>query len=95
MDSDLFLQGGTAALFVKIMVDGARMILPRAPGWVFPLIALGLAPACLLAMMALGDPIVINQQFYARWFLGSIACFGTAVGLTEAQKRADAVRAAA
>jgi hypothetical protein len=88
----VFVQGGAAATFAKILVDCARMIWPTAPAWVFPLLALLLSPVCLLAMMALGEPIVWSQQTAALVFLGSVTCAGVAVGASAVQKKADDAR---
>lgn len=85
----IFVIGGAAAVFVKIIVDVCRMVWPTAPGWLFPLLALLFSPACLIAFMALGDPIVWDQRTFATIFLGSIACAGIAVGSSAIQQRAD------
>lgn len=91
MDS-VFVQAGAATIFVKILIDVARMIWATAPPWVFPLLALLLSPVCLLAMLALGPTIIWTQQFIAMLFLGSITCAGMATGVSAVQKKADDVR---
>lgn len=88
----VFVQGGAAAAFVKVLVDVMRMIWPTAPAWVFPLLALLLSPVCLLALLALTGPVVWTQQFVALLFLGSVTCAGVAVGSSALQKKADTVR---
>lgn len=89
---NVFIQGGAAATFVKILVDCARMIWPTAPAWVFPLLALVLSPVCLTALMMLSAPLVLTQQTVALIFLGSVTCAGVAVGASAVQKKADTMR---
>lgn len=88
----VFIEGASAATFTKILVDCCRMIWPTAPAWVFPLLALLLSPVCLLALLALGGPLVFDQQFAALLFLGSVTCAGVSVGSSALQKKADTVR---
>jgi uncharacterized membrane protein len=88
----ILIQAGGAATFVKILVDVFRMIAPNAPAWVFALAALALSPVFLIAMMALGPPIVFDQQTLATIFLGSVVCAGVASGASANQRKADEMR---
>lgn len=89
---NVLIIASAAAAFVKVIVDVCRLAWPTAPAWVFPVLALVFSPPCVVAVMALGDPIVWTQQTVAGIFLGSIACVSVAVASSSIQKKADDAR---
>jgi hypothetical protein len=89
---DILIQAGAASMFVKLIVDIARMIAPNAPPWLFPVLALAFSPFCLIATTALTAPLVWDQPQSATLFLGSIMTAGVSVGASAMQKKADTIR---
>lgn len=88
---DPVITGGAAITVTKVLVDGIKMAWPTAPSW---------AIVCLAFLLSLIDTMVVHVyqggevtlQAMAGNYLVAISVFAATVGITEVQKRADAMR---
>jgi hypothetical protein len=83
---DILTQALAAATICKVLVDIVRQT-GYGRGWVAPLLALSFGvAAALLLLLASGS--IVTDQSVARAVLAGILAAGSAVGVTELQKRA-------
>lgn len=90
---NVLLQTGTVASFTKIIVDGFKIGWPAAPAWAVLVVGFVVAQIVMvLSTLATGDEL--TTQIVAVNVLQGVLAWGLAVGITEAQKLAQAKSAA-
>lgn len=85
---NVLLTIAAAATIIKTIVDVIRVAFPERPSWISPVLAIALGPlVVVLISVSQGDPL--TQQVIAQAFLSGVLAGGSAIGVTELQKRSD------
>lgn len=88
LPENVFLLVGTATTLVKILVDAVRIGIPDRPSWISPVLAIGFGPLVVFLVMV-GNGVVISQVMIAQSVIAGVLAGGTAIGVTEAQRRSN------
>lgn len=88
---NLLVQAVAAAMFAKVLVDAVKTTPLRTRGWVLLALAFlfGQLSAFLL-QFATVDNLVLTQKVVSSNVLVGILAAGSAIGITELQKAAEA-----
>lgn len=91
---NILIQAVAATMFAKVLVDAVKTAPVRTVGWVPLLLAFvsGQGASFLLAMST-GDGLVFDRKGVSTCVLVGILAFGSAVGVTELQKKAEELKA--
>lgn len=91
---DIIVQAAAAGAFAKVLVDAVKATPLYTRSWVLLLLAFAFGQVCaFLLTMSTGDGMDFTQREVSTCILVGILAFGSAVGLTELQRKADQLNA--
>lgn len=76
-----------ATTVIKVFVDIVRISFPVRPTWLSPVLAVVVGPIVVLLLM-LSSGTILTTAAIAQAIIAGILAGGTAIGVTETQKRA-------
>lgn len=85
MGDNVLIQAAAATTFVKVLIDLLKTAW-QAPRWVPPTLAVVLGPGAVVLLLV-ADNKPLDQAALAGAILAGIMAGGTAIGVTELQKR--------
>jgi hypothetical protein len=87
---DIIMQAAAAGAFAKVLVDAVKATPLYTVSWVLLLLAFAFGQACsFMLAMSTGDGMAFTSREVSSCVLVGILAFGSAVGLTELQRKAD------
>ncbi|HYD00891.1 MAG TPA: hypothetical protein VEB22_06655 [Phycisphaerales bacterium] len=90
MTDNILVQAAAASAFAKVLVDAVKTTPLHTAGWKVLLLAFTFAQGAAFALeMAVGDGVQWTQKDVSTCALVGVMAFGSAVGLTELQKKAE------
>jgi hypothetical protein len=90
MDNNILIQAVAAAMVVKILVDAVKMTPLQTVGWKVVLLAFVFGQLCAAAFKMTTDAgLALTQKDLSGCFLVGVLAFGSAIGVTELQKKAE------
>lgn len=91
---DIIVRAAAAGAFAKVLVDAVKATPIYTVSWVLLLLAFVFGQACaFLLAMSTGDGMAFTRAEVSTCVLVGIIAFGSAVGLTELQRKADQLNA--
>lgn len=84
--NSILVLSAAGTTFAKLLVDLARLGVPNAPSWLWPLLAALFGVGVVLLLMLAND-VALTQQAVAQGILAGVLSAAGAVGITEVQKR--------
>jgi hypothetical protein len=91
---NILIQAVAAAMFAKVLVDMVKLTPAQTLGWVLVLLAFAFGQASsFLLFFATVDGAQLTTHTVSNCALVGILAAGSAIGVTELQKRAEANKA--
>lgn len=92
---NILIQAVAAAMFAKVLVDMVKLTPAQTLGWVLVMLAFafGQVSSFALFLTTAPDDVPLTRKVVATCFLVGILAAGSAIGVTELQKRAEANKA--
>jgi hypothetical protein len=92
--NNILIQAVAAAMFAKVMVDMVKMTPAQTLGWVLVLLAFAFGQvSSFLLYFATVDGAALSARAVSNCVLVGILAAGSAIGVTELQKKAEANKA--